>query len=132
MASRLRIEESSENLYEDFGFPNPGLEQAKAELAREIRSVIDIRGLTQKQAGDLLGVDQSEVSRITRGRLGRYSLDKLFLLLEKLDRRVEIRVRHAEPLSTASSPIETTLEPAIHGEPIVSEVEVPELVALAH
>jgi predicted XRE-type DNA-binding protein len=92
VAKRNASKESSENVYADLGFPNPELEQAKAALAREIRSIIDVRGMTQTEAGELLGVDQADISRITRGRLGGYTLDRLLTMLFRLDVRVEIRV----------------------------------------
>src|SRR5829696_5879200 len=92
MPKRPEIEESSGNLYADLGFADPELEQAKADLAREIRSAIDIRGMTQGEAGKLLGVDQADVSRITRGRLGGYSLERLITMLSRLNMRVEFRV----------------------------------------
>jgi predicted XRE-type DNA-binding protein len=96
MAKRPKVKESSGNVYADLGFANPELERAKADLAREIRSTIDIRGMTQAEAGELLGVDQADISRITRGRLGGYSLERLITMLGRLNVRVEIRVHPYE------------------------------------
>jgi predicted XRE-type DNA-binding protein len=103
MAKHLKIEESSGNVYADLGFANPELERAKADLAREIRSVIDIRGMTQAEAGKLFGVDQADVSRITRGRLGGYSLERLITMLSRLNVRVEIHVLPFEDSELKSS-----------------------------
>jgi predicted XRE-type DNA-binding protein len=103
MPKRPKIEVSSGNVYADLGFANPELERAKADLAREIRSIIDIRGMTQVAAGDLLGVDQADISRITRGRLGSYSLERLITILSRLNMRVEIRVLPCEESELNSS-----------------------------
>lgn len=111
MPKQSKIVESSGNVYADLGFGNPELERTKAELAREIRSVIDIRGLTQAEAGDLLGIDQSDISRITRGRPGRYSLERLITILSRLDMRVEIRVHpHEESELKSSGSVQSILE----------------------
>jgi predicted XRE-type DNA-binding protein len=107
MPKRPKIEESSGNIYADLGFADPELERAKADLAREIRSVIDIRGMTQVEAGKLLGVDQADISRITRGRLGGYSFERLITMLSRLDIRVEIRVIPSEVSTHASTDFET-------------------------
>ena len=77
---------SSGNLYADLGFADPELEEAKANLARQIRSIVEDRGLNQSDAGKCVGVDQADISRIVRGRLGAFSIDRLMTLLngEKL------------------------------------------------
>ena len=85
MNKRQEIEVSSGNLYADLGFADPEIEQAKADLAREIRAAIYIREMTLVDAGKLLGVDQADISRITRGRLGGYSLERLITMLSQLN-----------------------------------------------
>lgn len=80
-------------MYADLGFADPELEQAKADLAREIRSIIDIRGMTKSEAAEHMDVDQADVSRITRGRLGSYSPERLTTLLTRLNLDVDIRLR---------------------------------------
>jgi predicted XRE-type DNA-binding protein len=103
MAKRPEIVESSGNVYADLGFANPRIEQAKAELASDIRAIIDIRGMTQVDASEFLGVDHAGVSRITRGRLGGYSLERLITILSRLNMRVEIRVPPCTGTETISS-----------------------------
>ena len=87
-----QIEVSSGNLYADLGFADPELEEAKAMLAREIRAAIAATGLSQSDAGKQLGISQADISRITRGRLGGYSIERLLTLLRRLDLDVEITV----------------------------------------
>jgi predicted XRE-type DNA-binding protein len=95
---------SSGNVYADLGFENPDLELAKAKLALRISDIIDERGLTQTAAAQILGIDQAHVSRIVRGRLGAYSLEKLMQLLVEFDQNVEIIVtpadRHGQFMAT--------------------------------
>jgi predicted XRE-type DNA-binding protein len=69
--------------------------QAKAELARQVYLIIKIkkRGLTQMTAAQLLGLRQPDVSLLMRGRLSRFSTDRLIQMLNVLDRDVEIVVK---------------------------------------
>ncbi|GMV87727.1 MAG: hypothetical protein AMXMBFR81_06580 [Chthonomonas sp.] len=67
----------SGNVFADMGLPNPEERLAKAQLASAIRDIIQARGLTQKQAADMLGTDQPKVSKIIRGRLSEFSTEWL-------------------------------------------------------
>ena len=80
-------------MFADLGLPHPELARAKAELVQRIRALIADRGLTQAKAAALLGLDQPKVSALVRGRVGGYSIDRLFRLLNALGQRVQITVR---------------------------------------
>ena len=96
MSDEPRFTASSGNVFADLGFEQPDIELVKSDLAIEIAGAIRDRGWTQKQAADVLGIDQPKVSAITRGRLGDFSIERLMKLLTKLDREVSITV-HAPP-----------------------------------
>ena len=49
--------------------------------------------LTQAAAGEVLGVDQTKVSALMRGRLTDFSTDRLIRFLTMLGRDVDIVVR---------------------------------------
>ena len=66
--------------------------QRKSQLAAEIARAIKARRLTQQGAAELLGVDQSKVSRITRGQFRGVSEAKLLELMTKLGHDVKIVV----------------------------------------
>jgi len=84
---------SSGNVYKDLGFENPEEELAKARLASMIYDIISERGLTKVETSKILGIDQSKVSALKNGRLGGFSIERLFTFLRKLDRDIEIVVR---------------------------------------
>ena len=84
--------ESSGNVYADLGYAEAGEMQRKAQLAAEIARVIKARRLTQDQAAELLGIDQSKVSRITRGQFRAVSEAKMLELVAKLGHDVKIVV----------------------------------------
>lgn len=84
----------SGNVFEDLGFDNPEEELAKAKLASIINDIIEKRGLTQKQAGEVLGVNQPKISALKNGRLKGFSIERLFSYLEALDQHIEIKITH--------------------------------------
>jgi len=102
--SGRRVSESTGNVCSDLGLPEAGTELAKAQLAHWIVSVIEDQGLTQRQAAGILGIDQPAVSHLVRGNLERFSLDRLFRLLNALGRDVEIVVKPA-PRSRARASV---------------------------
>jgi len=84
---------SSGNVYEDLGYDNPQEEMAKAELAILIADLIKQQKLTQKQAAELMGIDQPKVSAIIRGRLSGFAIDRLFRFLLALGMDIVIEAR---------------------------------------
>jgi predicted XRE-type DNA-binding protein len=74
------------------GLADAGTRLAKAELARSITWIIQERGLTQREAAQVLGIDQPKVSAITRGRLGDFSLERLLTLVNRLGMDIDIAV----------------------------------------
>jgi predicted XRE-type DNA-binding protein len=86
------ITPGSGNVFADLGLAGADERQARAELLRTITGIIDERRLTQAQAADTLGTTQPVVSDIKRGKLHRFSLERLIGFLNALDRDVEIVV----------------------------------------
>lgn len=91
----IEIIQSSGNVYADLGFAEPELEMAKAKLAGAISQTIEDRKLTQLEAAELSGLDQPKISAIQRGRLGGFSIERLFRTLNALGRDIEIIVRES-------------------------------------
>jgi len=75
------------------GLSNGEERLAKAQLARQINTLITERGLTQKLAAELLGITQPEVSQIANGRLSGFTFDRLYRCLHALDMDIEITVK---------------------------------------
>ncbi len=93
MSDKIEFTVSSGNLFADLGRPNAQEDQLKSILAHRIRVTIRERGLTQQQAADLLGVDQSKVSALMRGRINGVSVERLLQHLTAFDNDVDIVVR---------------------------------------
>jgi predicted XRE-type DNA-binding protein len=97
----VKIEESSGNIFADLGFANPEQELIKANLTLQIHNIIKESGLTQIEAGKVLGIKQPHVSALMRNRAGNFSIGRLMEFLTALDQDVEISVHpkqkeHAE------------------------------------
>ena len=90
--TEIVIEQGSTNVYTDLGNADAAEMQRKSQLAAEIARAIKARRLTQQGAAELLGVDQSKVSRITRGQFRGVSEAKLLELETKLGHDVKIVV----------------------------------------
>ena len=86
------VHDSTGNIFEDMGMADAGERLAKAELARVIRKIVRERGLTQSEAAGLLGVKQPDVSDLMRGKLARFSMERLERFLNALDMEVRIQV----------------------------------------
>jgi predicted XRE-type DNA-binding protein len=92
---------SSGNVFQDLRVEEPAEALAKSELAALIARALRARRLTQTAAAKLLGVDQPKISELMRGRLTRFSTERLMTFLTRLGRDVEIVVR--EPRSAGAT-----------------------------
>ena len=80
----------SGNVYADFGFLNPEEAKTKAELAMLITRIIKEKNITQLQAAQLIGIDQPKVSKITRGLLSEFTIERLMRFILCLGFDIEI------------------------------------------
>lgn len=87
-----KIIESSGNVFADIGFsPEEATIMAmRAELMARIRETIDAEGWTQAEAAEHLGIGQSRVSDLVRGKYEKFSLDMLVTLATRAGRHVEL------------------------------------------
>jgi predicted XRE-type DNA-binding protein len=87
------VEFGSGNLWADIGRPDADEALARAELMSRVTGIIRQRRLTQARAAEILGTNQPTVSDLMRGKLSKFSLERLIAFLNALDRDVEITVR---------------------------------------
>jgi predicted XRE-type DNA-binding protein len=74
------------------GLPEPAERLAKAELARVIRKLVSDKQWTQSQAAKALGIAPPDMSDLIRGKLARFSQERLERFLNALDMDVHIQV----------------------------------------
>lgn len=83
---------SSGNVFRDLGFANADELLAKAEMSLLLTRIIRERGLTQRAAASLLGISAPDVSDLVRGKLARFSYERLIRFLLRTGASVSIVV----------------------------------------
>src|SRR5882672_6160598 len=89
----LAVVRGSGNVFRDVRHKNADAEQFKAILAAEIIKALDRDGLSVRAAHDRTGIAAADFSRIRNADLGRFTLDRLMSILNRLGSRVEVKVR---------------------------------------
>ena len=90
--TKIEIEASSGNVFADLGISQPEEALIQADLALAIGRRVAQEGWTQKAAAEVLGVKQSDVSNIIRGRLKGFSIERLIKMLRLLGHGVSVTV----------------------------------------
>ncbi|HEX2078291.1 MAG TPA: helix-turn-helix transcriptional regulator [Longimicrobium sp.] len=104
------IELSSGNIWADIGRPDADEAFARAQLMSRVTDLIRARRLTQAQAAKVLGTNQPTVSDLVRGKMSKFSLERLIAFLNALDQDVEITVR-PRPKDESDRPGRTVVAP---------------------
>ena len=84
---------SSGNVFVDLGYSpdEAAILQMRADLMADIRKFIKSRRLTQANAAEILGITQSRVSDLTRGKWEKFSLEMLITLATKAGMHVTLK-----------------------------------------
>ena len=90
---KLEVTRGSGNVFRDLAHKNADVEQFKAILAAEIIKALDRHGLSVRAAHDRTGIAAADFSRIRNADLGRFSIDRLMSIINRLGSRVEVKVR---------------------------------------
>ena len=99
MRDKLEVVRGSGNVFRDLGHENADVEQFKAILAAEIIRALDRQHLSVRAAQGRTRIAAADFSRIRNADLGRFTVDRLMAILNRLGSRVEVKVkvRCAEP-----------------------------------
>ena len=84
---------SSGNIWADIGRPDAEEAFARCQLMSRVVDLIRERRLTQKRAAEILGTNQPTVSDLMRGKMSKFSLERLIAFLNALAQDVQISVR---------------------------------------
>jgi predicted XRE-type DNA-binding protein len=93
MTDDVTVTRSSGNVFADLGLPNSEEELVKARLVVELRSHIKELGISQTAAAKLMGVAQPDLSKLLKGRVTGFSLDRLLGFVRALGTDVEIKLK---------------------------------------
>lgn len=89
----LEVVRGSGNAFRDLGYKNADAGQCKAILAAEIIKALDRDGLSVRTAHSRTGIAAADFSRIRNADLGRFSVDRLISIINRLGSRVEVKIR---------------------------------------
>ena len=83
---------SSGNVFTDLGFApdEAAILKMRADLMADLRSFIEAKKLTQAQAAQMLGVSQSRVSDLVRGKWEKFSLEMLITLATRAGMHISL------------------------------------------
>ena len=98
---QLEVVRGSGNVFRDLGRQNADAEQFKAILAAEIIKAVDRDHLTVRAAHQRTGIAAADFSRIRNADLGRFTVDRLMSIINRLGSRVEVKIR-VRPVGTAA------------------------------
>ena len=88
----IEVVPGSGNVFRDFDLPNPDLEQLKSILGARIIGVIEEKHLSVRKAQQITGIAAADSSRIRRASFGRFTIDRLMAILNRLGQKVEVSV----------------------------------------
>lgn len=95
--SKATMTKSSGNVFLDLGFePEEAMVLAlRSQLIDELRVLIERNDWTQVHAAKALGVSQSRISDLNRGKWEKFSLDMLLTLAARAGLQPQIKLRSA-------------------------------------
>lgn len=91
-SEKIEFVHGSGNVFRDFGYANPDVEQLKTILAAEIIKALDRKRLTVRAAHALTGIAAADFSRIRNADLSRFTVDRMMSILNRLGSSVEVKV----------------------------------------
>ena len=89
---KKKTTKSSGNVFVDLGFDpaEAAVLQLRANLMSDLRLYIEKQKLTQAEAAKRLGIAQSRVSDLVRGKWDKFSLEMLITLEARLGRTIRV------------------------------------------
>lgn len=89
---RKKMTRSSGNVFIDLGFDpaEAAVLQMRSNLMSDLRLYIEKHKLTQMEAAKRLGISQSRVSDLVRGKWDKFSLEMLITLEARLGRTIRV------------------------------------------
>jgi len=87
------VVDSSGNVFLDLGYSpdEAAILQMRADLMADLRKFIKAKRLTQAKAAEVLGISQSRVSDLIRGKWDRFSLEMLITLATRAGMHVTLK-----------------------------------------
>jgi len=91
---KQKVIAASNNVFTDLGFDaaEASVLKMRSTLMNDLRLYIEKNELTQAEAAKKLGITQSRVSDLIRGKWEKFNLEMLITLEAKLGRKVNLKL----------------------------------------
>ena len=90
---KLEVVKGSGNVFRDLAHKHADADQFKAILAAEIIKALDREGLSVRGGQGRTGIAAADFSRIRNADLGRFTVDRLMSIINRLGSRVEVKIK---------------------------------------
>ncbi len=90
---KIEVVRGSGNVFRDLGHDDADVKQFKAILAAEIIKALDRQGLSVRAAHDRTGIAAADFSRIRNGDLGRFTVDRMISIINRLGSQIELKIK---------------------------------------
>jgi predicted XRE-type DNA-binding protein len=105
MEEQPEVSRGSGNVFRDLGKENADVEQFKALLAAEIIKTLGRDRLSVRQAAGRTGIAAADFSRIRNADLGRFTVDRLMAIINRLGSRIDVTVRVRPATADRHAPV---------------------------
>ncbi len=95
MEEKEPVTYSAEGAFHALELPDADGLELRGSLMQRIGEIVATRGPTQVQAGELMAMDAPCVRAAPRGKIGKFSTDRLLKGLSDLGQNVELRITPA-------------------------------------
>ena len=93
----IEYEEGSGNVFADLGLDDADELFARSQIGFHVYQIIRDRDLKQREAAELLGIAQPDVSHLMNGHFSRFTTDKMLDFLKRLNQKVTIQISPHKP-----------------------------------
>lgn len=105
MKAMLGTVRGTGNVFRDLRHDNADAGQFKALLAAEIIKTLDRQRLTVREAHHRTGIAAADFSRIRHADLGRFTVDRLMFIINRLGARIEVKIKVRQVEATEQVPV---------------------------
>ena len=97
------FEQRNGNIFADLGDPEADQTLVRAQLLSRIIEIISEQNITEDQTAINLQLSKQETTALINGKLSQFSLEKLFQILNSLDKDIEIILKPKLDAKTAKT-----------------------------
>lgn len=92
VATENLIVGGGKSVCDEIGIPMSPIDMLKVNLAAFVSRIVQDKGMTQAEAADVLGIDQPKVSKLLRGRLAEFSVERLIGFVLALGQPIDLSI----------------------------------------